>query len=81
MLTLVLFTSEVRAEANGRQIGAMSSVQMLYLYIALNRDLGVKVKVAIALTYSELWVVTERTRLLKQVAEISFLVASCVDAP
>lgn len=47
MLTLVLFTSEVRAEANGRQIGAMSSVQTLYLYIALNRDLGVKVKVAI----------------------------------
>ena len=64
------------------QIGAASAVmQALYRSIVVKRELSRKVKLSIyrsisvpTLTFGhELWVVTERTRLRIQVAEMSFL--------
>ncbi|KAK0147792.1 Craniofacial development protein 2 [Merluccius polli] len=79
----VLFTSEGRMEQEiDRQIGAASAVMWtLHGSVVVKRELSQKAKLSIyqsiyvpALTYGhELWVVTERTRLGVQVAEMSFL--------
>ncbi|KAK0154371.1 putative uncharacterized transposon-derived protein F52C9.6 [Merluccius polli] len=79
----VLFTSEGRMEREiNRRIGAASAVmRTLHGSVVVKRELSRKAKLSIyqsifvpALTYGhELWVVTERTRLRVQVAEMSFL--------
>ncbi|XP_070404401.1 uncharacterized protein [Nothobranchius furzeri] len=79
----VLFTSEENLEREiDRWIGAASAVmRALYQSVMVKRELSQKAKHSIyrsiyipTLTYGhELWVVTERTRLRIQEAEISFL--------
>jgi len=78
----VLFTSEGKMEREiDRQIGAAAAVkQALYRSVLVKRELSRKAKFSIywsvyvpTLTYDhELWIVTERTRLRKQAAKISF---------
>ncbi|KAK0150407.1 Craniofacial development protein 2 [Merluccius polli] len=79
----VLFTSEGRMEQEiDRRIGAASAVmRTLHGSVMVKRELSRKAKLSIyqsiyvpALTYGhELWVITERTRLRVQAAEMSFL--------
>ncbi|KAK0146656.1 putative uncharacterized transposon-derived protein F52C9.6 [Merluccius polli] len=79
----VLFTSEGRMEREiDRRIGAASAVmRTLHGSVVVKRELSRKAKLSIyqsiyvpALTYGhELWVMTERTRLRVQAAEMSFL--------
>ncbi|KAK0139279.1 LINE-1 reverse transcriptase [Merluccius polli] len=79
----VLFTSEGRMDREiDRRIGAASAVmRTLHGSVVVKRELSRKAKLSIyqsiyvpALTYGhELWVVTERTRLRVQAAEMSFL--------
>ena len=79
----VLFTSEGRMEREiDRRIGAASAVmRTLHRSVVVKRELSQKAKLSIyqlifvpTLTYGhELWVVTERTKLRVQAAEMSFL--------
>ncbi len=78
----VLFTSEGRMEREiERQIGAASAVMRSMYRSVVEKELSCKAKLSIyqsiympTLTYGhELWVMTERTRSLIQVAEMSFL--------
>uniref|UniRef100_A0A8C6NQZ4 Reverse transcriptase domain-containing protein n=1 Tax=Nothobranchius furzeri TaxID=105023 RepID=A0A8C6NQZ4_NOTFU len=79
----VLFTSEGKLECEiDRWIGAASAVmRALYRSVVVKRELSQKANLSIyrliyvpTLTYGhELWVVTERTRLRIQAAEMSFL--------
>uniref|UniRef100_A0A8C6Q6L6 Reverse transcriptase domain-containing protein n=1 Tax=Nothobranchius furzeri TaxID=105023 RepID=A0A8C6Q6L6_NOTFU len=79
----VLFTSDGKLEREiDKQISAASAVMLaLYRSVVVKRELSQKAKLSIyrsiyvpTLTYDhELWVVTERTRLRIQVAEMSFL--------
>ncbi|CAI5677887.1 unnamed protein product [Oreochromis niloticus] len=79
----VLFASDGRREPEiDRRIGAAAAVmRTLHRSVVVKRELSVKAKLSIyrsiyvpTLTYGhELWVVTERTRLRIQAAEMSFL--------
>ena len=81
--SIVLFMNEVKMEWEiDRQIGAASAVmRTLYRSVVVKRELNQKAKLLIyrsifvpTLTYGhKLWVVTKRTRLRVQAAEMSFL--------